>query len=672
MISKKIFCYLAVCMALSWLITMPLFSQNSDFARQGPSGIFVGLGKNIPNGIKISHYKIERSENGGTWKLLVVECKTPATFEEFLVKAENNNILFPGNAVPARDQLEKLWQKAGTAGVFGTEDAWGLTLAVRMAFCVIYYDKDISENIKYSYRVTSFDLSGAQLEQSISDAVSWPLVPVFDTITLVDYTRSAKLFSMKWRSAGKHPADDFRVYCFENEKPKMLTGNTIIYTKKDTTWYLYQDQSPEITGMKELICFLVPMDIYWSMGKSTPVTQIGSTDFNSVYFTQTKAVKEPGKLGITLSWKISNYDPLKYYEVYRSLVFGRNFERITTLGPADTTFTDPNVVPDKIYYYYLQACGSQDFQRTHSNIFFDYGMDPGIPVTPSIYQATGVKNGTEIRVLLNDVNMAGIRVFRSNGISDSLYALGDLVRNDSNSVVFRDTSNALNGYNYYSYAVRSESTSHKLSELSNIVSIRPLKPTFPETPSSFHAYPEDKKIKLFWDNGGTERRNIQGYKLSRREETGNLNDTKAYIDLPGSEGLLFANYYTDSTAEAGKTYSYNLQAVDIYQGISKYSANLAIAIPVDLPIPPTDLKAVNTPDGIVLEWGPAVFDNLDMYRIYRYQRGNIPEVIKLVGKNVITFTDSSALKDQLYFYYLTTVDKAGHESVPCREAGILR
>jgi len=668
---QRTLCYLLITLIISWLNPVHAFCQNADFVRPGATGIFIGLGKNVPNGLVTTSYRIERSGEDGSWKV-IGEAKAPATFDEFLSKVEVNKSLFSGNAVPSHDRMEKLWTKAGKTGVFDSGDSWGLTIPVRMAFGLLFFDRDVKDKTRYKYRVTALDVTGGQLEQSVSEFVTWPLVPVFDAITLVAFEKSARVLSLKWKSVGKKPAADFRVFRFENEKPVMMNGKAVVYAKKDTTWYFYQDNSIDILGMKDLMCFLMPMDAYENMGRSTPVIQAGGTGFDRVYFTRTRAVKAPQSLGINLTWKISDISSVKNFEVYRSLDFTRGYKLITTLGPADTSFTDPGVTPDKVFYYYLQACGMLDFQKVVSNKFFDYGMDPGAPVTPAIYKSNGITKGIELCVLLNDINIAGIRVFRSDGLSDSLYALGDLVRNDSNTVVFRDTSNSLNGYHYYRFAVKSENTSHHLSELSNIVSVRPLKPTFPDAPGSFHAYLSGNNVKLFWDNGGDERKNIQGYKLSRRLETGKTNDIAISQDLPGSGSLLYSNYFTDSTADAGKTFTYNLAAVDIYNGISKNASTLTIAIPAEIPIPPSDLKAINTPDGVVLEWGPAIFEDLDMYRIYRYQRGNAPEVIKLVGKNIVTYTDKTAQPGQLYFYYLTTVDKKNQESVPCSEVGILR
>ena len=651
-------------------LTMSAYSQTADFVHSGPSGIFVGLGKYVPCGIKVSSYNVERATGVEDWKLLS-ECKIPATSEEFFRRVELNKNLFTGNSLPSHSQIEKLWQKANQTGSFDPADSWVLSIPVKIAMGMIYFDREVKENGKYKYRVTAFNPTGGIIEQNVSQVVGWPYVPVFDSIELVNLELNKQLLSLKWKTVGKKPASAFRVYCFEKEKPKMMSGKTIVYTKKDTTYYLYKDSSPETLGMKDLMCFLVPLDAYENQGKSSGGVQI-SSEFNQVFFRKTVAVKESKMLGITLSWNISNSTPARKIEVYRSLDPDKNFKIVTTLSPSDTSFTDPNVIPDKIHYYYLQACGVYDFQKVRSNTFFDYGMDPRPPVTPAIYKAIGIKNGVELIVQLNDVYLSGIRVYRSNGLTDSLEAIGDIVRNDSNSVVFHDTSSLLNGCYYYRYAVKSENTSHQLSSLSNIVSVRPLKPTYPETPIGFKAYMDDKKVKLFWDNGGASKNLLRGYKLVRREETGKNNDTKPYQNLYQGESVLFSNYYTDSTIEAGKTYSYNLQAVDIYDGISKNSATLTIGIPVETPIPPTNMKAINTPEGIVLEWGPAIFENLDMYKIYRYQRGNEPEVIKLVGKNVITYTDASAQKDQLYFYYLTSVDKNNQESVPCQEVGILR
>jgi len=662
----------------SRLILFPMFvlylgltsySQDNDFVRPGPGGLFVGLGNSVPCGVKTSAYKIERSSKGGNWSFLA-EIKTPSLIGDFLTQVDVYKVMFPGNSAPPKEELEKLWQKAHQSGVFEPADSWVLSFPVRMAFGMMYLDRETKENGMYLYRVTAMGTSGEMLEQHVSAEVKWPFIPIFDTIRLSGLERTAKLLSLKWKSFGKNPAHGFSVFCFENEKPRLMPGRSITYAKNDTAYYLYQDTSAQTLAMKGLMCYMVPADNYGNKGRAGTVIMANAAGFHRVFFRRSHAEKVSGYLGIKLTWRLSDPSSVKKIEIYRSLDSQKDFKLITTIPPSDTSFIDPNVIPDKVQYYYLQACGEFDFQSVRSNVFFDYGMDTRPPVTPAIFKAEGVKNGAELYILLNDINMAGVRIYRSNGLTDSLLVLGDLVRNDSNTLVFRDTSMALNGYYYYQYAVRSENTSHFLSAFSNTVSIRPLKTTFPDPPVVFNAYLDNQKVKLFWHNGESSQNMIQGYRLTRTESDGNNNDVKPAIGLPSEEAVLTPNFYTDSLVKPGKTYTYRVQTVDIYNGISLNPVIYTIDIPLDLPIPPADLKAINTPEGAVLEWGPAVSENSTLYRIYRYQRGSDPQVIKLVGKDAVTFTDTSVQKGQLYFYYITTLDKKDTESVPCGEVGI--
>jgi hypothetical protein len=60
------------------------FAQIPGSARQGPSGIFIFLGKEIPVGKNISAYKIERSGDNIHWKQ-IAEIKTPSGFDGFKI-----------------------------------------------------------------------------------------------------------------------------------------------------------------------------------------------------------------------------------------------------------------------------------------------------------------------------------------------------------------------------------------------------------------------------------------------------------------------------------------------------------------------------------------------------------------------------------------------------------
>ncbi len=75
-------------------------------------------------------------------------------------------------------------------------------------------------------------------------------------------------------------------------------------------------------------------------------------------------------------------------------------------------------------------------------------------------------------------------------------------------------------------------------------------------------------------------------------------------------------------------------------------------------------------NGVYLTWGETVYPDIASIRIYRYQRGSTPSLIKTLSPEILEYVDPDIQSGKLYFYYLTSVNKEGIESGRSEEIGV--
>jgi len=139
------------------------------------------------------------------------------------------------------------------------------------------------------------------------------------------------------------------------------------------------------------------------------------------------------------------------------------------------------------------------------------------------------------------------------------------------------------------------------------------------------------------------------------------------------------NQYRDSLAEKGTLYQYMVVSLDRFGGRSGFGIPVSGMIQPAWPLPPDNLRLESLGEGISIRWDPVVLDQLESYRIYRYERGSKPTLMGSVPaandtlySGAFHYLDRSTQRNHLYFYYLTTQDSLHRESVPSREISIYR
>lgn len=489
----------------------------------------------------------------------------------------------------------------------------------------------------------------------------------FDNIRFIQSEYGKDIVYVKWFSVGKNPARQFYPFRYENEKPVPVKSINMVYTRQDTTFFVVQDTiKPSINEHGLLQYFITPYDTAGKPGNSSEIGLV--TSAVGRWFTKTDAEVLNKEKGIKITWVIEDNKLFKYIELYRSTDYYKNYELLATVAPEISEYTDRKIKPDQVYYYLLKAMPVDGNKPVVSNIIFNAGINPMPPLPPYIKLVKALRNGAVLHIQVTDSEAGGVRVFRDDGKSPDLFVVSDLLRvPDSLVVVYYDTASRLSGRTTYTYGAKTESTSFIESPLSNKVYVRPLISTPPAAPLDFTAYEEEGTVRLFWENLAETDKGIAGYILQRRDES--IKGT-SFNDLNPDGRLYQLNYYTDSTVQPGKSYTYQVISVDVDDNLSKTGSVTGIVMHSNIPAEPFALRGYRSDEGNYLQWSQTIYEGIASVNLYRYQKGSKPELVVKLPADATEYTDAKAQEGKLYYYFVTTVNNTGLESKPSEEVTV--
>jgi fibronectin type 3 domain-containing protein len=112
-------------------------------------------------------------------------------------------------------------------------------------------------------------------------------------------------------------------------------------------------------------------------------------------------------------------------------------------------------------------------------------------------------------------------------------------------------------------------------------------------------------------------------------------------------------------------YEYSVISLDMFGGKSSLSNSLIIDYKSDRSLPPSGLSVFKLNDAITLKWESSLQQDIVEYKVYRQTRQSNPEYLGSVKVNEpLELTDRGIEKDELYFYYVTSVNQFEEESAP--------
>ena len=654
---------LSIILILSVLPLVSMVGQHEiEMSVPAPKGILVFAGMELADGVKVDNYTVERSYDKRQWENLT-ELKSPDSWETFRANIEKWKPDFGFQGLPTPEDLKKRWEKCQKFNVIDSMGYWAASTTIRLAAGIALYDQTAPKDKKIWYRVKGLK-NGKILSENISLPVQYPIIPRYDEVTLTDKNVDRSVFYIKWQSQGSNPAPYFGMRYYEDGKLKQANGFIAKYNIGNVRYYVFQDSTRYLKSDRQY--FLNPMDIYGNQGVATDIVLVSGMSVNKTFFHRTKAATDPKGFGVILSWRLQNTKTLNGLKVYKSDSFdGKTYELAATLPAADTTYTDRKIVPDKMYYYYLETVSAQNDLPQKSNIFFNAAYDKLKPIYPVITRGKDVKNGVTLTVKASEMNLAGVKIYRSDGFSSRLYPITDILKLTNNEVAYIDTGKVLSGERSYLYAAKVVNNSSVESDFSDTLTVHPHLKTAPSSPNRLSAYEENGEVYLVWDDVKSRHRATKGYNVYRRDLPGG----KFALLLP-QDSLATVPLFTDHTAQPARNYEYAVQTVDDLGGVSESMALFPIAVKEILLPVPTNVWLTQNAGKVTVQWSETLKDTLLKVNLYRYQRGSKPQLLRTFLPNERKYEDVKVKKGELYFYYTTFTNDKKNESGKSQEISI--
>lgn len=538
------------------LLSLTVSAQAPGSAKQGPAGIFVFTGNKIPAGKTLNSYKIERSDEKGVWKQ-ISEIKTPTNFASFSKAVETAKAFFPSQPIPANDKLLVLYNQAIAYGNLDSIKAFRLQLPVKMAFGAIYYDTTARKSTTYQYRISEIAADGNTIQTLVSDTLSLPYLPTFDTITYSESSYNHTAVKVRWKSVGTNPAPLFMIYKFRYGAPVTTKGTVSRFSVNDTTYYLYSDTALTTDAGKEMQFFVAPYDYYGNAGLMSQVAVITQDNFNKATFVKNKVTFMPLQSGVQVVWHFTDPVTVKEFEIYRGTSARSGFKLLATVAANDTSYLDTQIWPEKTYYYYVQAVAKAG-KRTQQNPVLSARV-PGIVFkeklnAPILKQVAAAEGKIRLIIDVNDSLATQLRVYR--GVKGGLKAMPNLVeRGNSDIIVFYDSTLAASEIKEVFYAVRNEKAGSGISSLSEQLQVAVYTDT--KAPGYFYALPSDHKMGLYWDDLASRDNASLYYSIARKNGSAS---SKAPLKVLAAR--VSSPAFADADVSQGNEYTYVLTVHD--------------------------------------------------------------------------------------------------------------
>jgi len=644
------------------LLSLSLHGQEQiRMAVPAPKGIVVFAGMALANGQTVDSYTIDRSYDNRQWEQLA-ELRSPQGWEPVRAAVDSWTPDFGFQGLPETADLRTRWQRCETAGVIDSMGYWAASTTLRLAAGIAWYDQTAAKEQRVWYRVRAIK-NGSSVTEQFSLPVQHPFVPQYDPPVLDEKHVDKQLFYLRWQSTGDNPAPYFGIRYYEQGALKEAAGTTARYSIDATTFYVFQDSARTLRTERQY--FLNPLDIYGNRGVATEFVLVSGRSADLPYFLKTRATADPKGLGIVLSWRLPQTDGLKALKIFRSDTFdGKEYTLAATLPPTDTTYTDRDIDPDRICYYYLETVSARQELPQQSNIFFSAGYDRLQPAYPAISRGRDLPNGVTIVVTSTEMHAAGVRIYRSDGFTSDLYPVTDILRLTGNTVAYTDTSSVLAGDRSFLYAATTVNSSSLESVLSDTLTVHPAIATTPPSPNRLTVVEEEGALHLVWEDVKTRHRATKGYRIFVRE----LPDGRFAPLLP-ADSLVTVPLYTDRGAQPGRVYEYAVQTVDDLGGRSASMVLASVAVkPVALPVPP-GVWLQQQGGKVTVQWAETTLSRPLRVNLYRFQRGSQPQLLQSLRPEEQQVVDANVQKGELYFYF-TTFSDGTRESARSPEAEI--
>jgi fibronectin type 3 domain-containing protein len=408
----------------------------------------------------------------------------------------------------------------------------------------------------------------------------------------------------------------------------------------------------------------VPYDGLGNMGKPSETVNVNfvtkPADIGIV--TELTVTPQPDKGGNLLKWDYDHTSFVNAIEIYRSTSYNDNYKRVVSL-PADQReyFDGSDLQPSITYYYYAVLNNGTGISLPSARVPAILRGNRENIIPPQDLTASRNSNVVTLQFRRVGYDIHGYYVYRADGYTSELRQLPLMLHSTDSLLTYTDTLPVSSRSAVYSYAVASVNTSYNISPMSNRVSISFSGGLMP-VPDRLNALLEDNAVKLVWSDVAALNPSITAYEVFR------------IISGEGAEagpGQLLGtvnfmtNSYTDKQVLPGRNYVYRVRCIaSDATDVSSFSLPYSVIVPAAGALPPGEVSAIASTKYITLKWTLPVAEDIQSVLVYRAPENGRESLLKTLDGKAETFTDNSAERGKMYYYFIVIKYKNGLESRP--------
>lgn len=627
------------------------------YAVAGPGGIYVMCGNKIPMDFTYSIFRSEAGKNN--WEILKV-LSFSNSFDEFyrdLSAFSGNNSIY---TLPKEADKGMIWGFVQATRDVDSIPFFGALPIYREALGVAFYDVTAHANTKYVYKIHKIGKM-ASGQDALTAEVQFPALPVDYKIRLLSQNALEDRINLRYNIASRN-----KLYMVRILRQNYMQGDFSeipaiagLSTRHDSlqAWAI-----DTIVHKKEIYCYVaVPYDIYGNAGRPSDTVRI----VNLLYKPETvimalRTESREKENAIAVSWKCEVPGFLRGIDVYRSTEYEKDYRRIGTSAPGDTTFLDYAVDPIKTYYYYLVVNSAYGLSERSARIsgLLESNREASVPFDLEAKTETG-KVKLSWRKPSGDTR--GYYVMRSDDGGTTYSQLSSLIVSGENEVRFTDSLKNANSISL-AYGVKSENVSYRISAMTAPVYVNPILSKPLAAPLNVIARYADGGVMVSWDDATLIDANILAYNLYRKAVKKNGGDSTEFMPVDENTYSHVLNFCFDKTVAEGTSYAYTAEAVGVNNSLSARSIPAQIKIPVFRPVSLAGITAQKTDSGNFVEWQATMQENIVSYKVYRLTDNASPLLLSTLTSDKTSFNDSTAQSGKSSFYAVTCVNAKNIES----------
>jgi len=441
-----------------------------------------------------------------------------------------------------------------------------------------------------------------------------------------------------------------------------VTAETMFVQEKGKMVALVRDM--DVTSGMIYSYIAVPYDGLGNMGKRSETVNINfvtkPADIGIV--TELTVTPQPDKGGNLIKWDYDNASFVNAIEIYRSTSYNDNYKRVVSL-PADQReyFDGSDLQPSITYYYYAVLNNGTGSSLPSARVPAILRGNRENIIPPQDLTASRSGNVVTLQFRRVGYDIHGYYVYRADGYTSELRQLPLMLHSTDSLLTYNDTLPVSSRSAVYSYAVASVNTSYNISPVSNRVSVSFSGGRMP-VPDRLNALIEDDAVKLVWSDVAALNPSITAYEVFRN--TAGEGQTSGPGQLMGTVNFM-TNSFTDKQVMPGINYVYRVRCfASDATDMSSFSLPYSVYVPAAGALPPGEVSAIASTRFITLKWTLPVAGDIQSVLVYRAPENGKESLLKTLDGKTETFTDDSAEKGKMYYYFIVIKYKNGLESRP--------